>query len=252
MSKLSVFSRTGLAAVILITLAIPAFAGEARIAVAANFTAAATEIGALFEKKSPHRASFSFASTGTLYTQISQGAPFDAFLAADRVRPGKAIDAGFAVAGSRFTYAVGRIALYSKDPALVTGPKTLSQAQFHKIALANPVTAPYGAAAIEVLDALGLRNALSPRFVQGKNIAQTYQFVVTGNAELGFVALSQIAGDDKGSRWVVPYDLYEPIRQDAVLLTHGAGNEAAQAFLTFLRSPDADAVKSKFGYGSGD
>lgn len=242
----------GLVAVLSTFIAIPASADEARIAVAANFTSAAKEIGVLFDKKTSHRAVFSFASTGTLYTQIRNGAPFDVFLAADQARPKKALDEGLAVSGSRFTYALGRIVLYSKDPALVAGRETLTLARFEKIALANPVTAPYGAAAIQALEAMGLRDTLTARFVQGKNIAQTYQFVETGNAEVGFVALSQVAEHKHGSRWIVPHDLYEPIRQDAVLLTHGASNEAAKAFLAFLHSPDAVAVKNKFGYGSGD
>lgn len=244
--------RIGLAAVLLVSIAIPATADEARIAVAANFTSAAKEIGALFGRKTSHRAIFSFASTGTLYTQIINGAPFDVFLAADQARPQRALDEGFAVADSGFTYALGRIVLYSKDPALVAGRETLTLARFEKIALANPVTAPYGAAALQALDAMGLRDALTRRFVQGKNIAQTYQFVETGNAEVGFVALSQVADHKHGSRWIVPHDLYEPIRQDAVLLNHGASNDAAKAFLAFLRGPDAVAVKNKFGYGSGD
>lgn len=242
----------GLAVALLSFIATPATAGETRIAAAANFTAAAKEIGALFSKKTPHQAVFSFASTGTLYTQIINGAPFDVFLAADQARPQLALDAGVAVPGSGFTYALGRIVLYSKNPTLVAGRETLTLARFEKIALANPVTAPYGAAAIQALDAMGLRDTLTPRFVQGKNIAQTYQFVETGNAEVGFVALSQVAAHDHGSRWIIPFNLYEPIRQDAVLLTNGASNEAAKAFLAFLRSPDAVAVKNAFGYASDD
>ena len=245
------FRRAGATLFVLAMLTQSAPAAEARIAVAANFTEAVKEIGTLFEQKTPHRTVFSFASTGTLYTQIINGAPFDVFLAADRNRPRKAIDEGFAVNDTAFTYALGKIVLYSRDPALVDGRETLIHAHFEKIALANPVTAPYGAAAVQAMTALGVLEKLTPKFVQGNNIAQTYQFIDTGNAALGFAALSQIAGHGKGSRWAVPEDLYDPIRQDAVLLKHGETNHAARAFLEFLRSPDADAVKRKFGYGSG-
>ncbi len=246
------FRRAGAVFFVLAMLTPPAPADEARVAIAANFTEAAKQIGTAFEKDTPHRAVFSFASTGTLYTQISQGAPFDVFLAADRARPEKALDEGYAVAGSGFTYAMGKIALYSRDVTLVAGRETLNQSRFEKIALANPLTAPYGTAAVQTMTALGLLDSLRPKFVQGNNIAQTYQFVDTGNAALGFVALSQIAGHNEGSRWILPEDLYDPIRQDAVLLKRGETNEAARAFLDFLRTPDAGIIKAKFGYGSGD
>lgn len=227
-------------------------ADEVRVAVAANFTAAAKEIGALFEKASGHTVVFSFGSTGQLYTQIGQGAPFDVFLAADQARPEKALAEGLAVEGTRFTYAQGRIVLFSKDAGLVEGPETLKAGGFQKIAIANPETAPYGAAAVETMKALGVYEALQPKIVQGGNIAQTFQFVDTGNAELGFVALSQVAGGDAGSRWVVPGDLYSPIAQDAVLLKLGEGNEAAGAFVAFLKGAEARAVKERYGYGAGD
>jgi molybdate transport system substrate-binding protein len=222
------------------------------VAVAANFTEAAKEIGALFEQSTGHKAVFSFASTGTLYTQISQGAPFEVFLAADQKRPDKAIDEGFAVAGSRFTYATGKIVLYSKDKSLVKGEATLKDGNFTKIAIANPVTAPYGAVAVAAMKKLGVYRAVEPRIVQGNNIAQTYQFVETGNAELGFVALSQVARLDDGSRWQLPQALYPIIAQDAVLLKRGADNPAARAFVDFLKGPEAANVKTKFGYGTGN
>ncbi len=227
-------------------------AGETNVAVAANFTEAAREIGALFEKRTGHKAIFSFGSTGQLYTQITQGAPFEVFLAADQKRPEKAVNEGLAVADSRFTYATGRIVLFSGDEELVKGEQTLRNGDFTKIAIANPVTAPYGAAAVEAMKALGVYDELSAKIVRGNNIAQTYQFVATGNAELGFVALSQLAGKEGGSRWIVPARLYPIIAQDAVLLKQGAGNEAARAFFGFLKSPEARAVKKKFGYGAGD
>jgi molybdate transport system substrate-binding protein len=229
-----------------------ALAGEAKVAVAANFTDAAKEIGALFTEQTGHIVRFSFGSTGQLFTQIAQGAPFEAFLAADQARSERAVAEGLAVAGSRFTYATGKIVLYSTDAALVTGAETLSGSAFAKVAIANPVTAPYGTAAVEAMTALGVHDALTDRIVQGTNIAQTYQFVATGNAELGFVALSQVANRADGSRWIVPEDLYAPIAQDAVLLTRGADNAAAVAFLAFLRGPEARAVKERYGYGAGD
>jgi molybdate transport system substrate-binding protein len=232
--------------------ALGAQAGEVKVAVAANFTDAAKEIGALFATASGHKAIYSFGSTGQLYTQISQAAPFEVFLSADHARPKKAVDEGLAVKGSLFTYATGRIVLFSKDKGMVTEEATLKSGTFAKIAIANPATAPYGAAAVQTMKALGVYDALSARIVQGNNIAQTYQFVDTGNAEVGFIALSQIALHDKGSRWVVPESLYATIAQDAVLLKRGADNPAALAFAAFLKSAEARRVKEKYGYGSGD
>lgn len=226
-------------------------AGTASVAVAANFTEAAREIGARFARDTRHRAVFSFGSTGQLYTQISQGAPFDVYLAADRARPARAVDNGYAVPGSRFTYATGRLVLFSTDPDLVEGERTLGEAHFTRIAIANPATAPYGAAAVEVLNRLGVYDRLADRLVRGNNVAQAYQFVETGNAELGFVALSQTAGGDGGSRWLVPERLHAPIAQDAVLLKRGADNPAARDFLEFLKGPRARAVNNAYGYGPG-
>lgn len=241
------------AALLLLLLAAePARAGEAKVAVAANFTEAAKEIGRLFAAATGHEAVFSFGSTGQLYTQISQDAPFEVFLAADRARPQKAVEEGLAVPGSLFTYATGRIVLFSTDGDLVTGETVLRAGRFTRLAIANPATAPYGAAAVEAMKALGVYDALAGRIVQGTNIAQTYQFVQTGNAELGFVALAQLAGRDEGSRWVVPESLHAPIAQDAVLLKKGAGNAAAEAFLAFLGGPEANAVKEMYGYGTGE
>jgi molybdate transport system substrate-binding protein len=228
-----------------------AHAAEARVAVAANFTAAAKEIGAAFEKASGHKVVFSFGSTGQLYTQITQSAPFDVFLAADQTTPAKAVKANLAVADSLFTYATGKLVLFSKDKDLIKGEATLKAGIFDKIAIANPVTAPYGTAAIEVMRRLGVYDTLKPKVVQGNNIAQTYQFVDTGNAEMGFVALSQVARHGDGSRWIVPETLYNTIAQDAVLLTRAANNEAATAFIVFLKGPQARAVSEKYGYGFG-
>ncbi|WP_256091534.1 molybdate ABC transporter substrate-binding protein [Candidatus Thiosymbion oneisti] len=246
--------RTGLLAVVLMLsiAAPPALAQKVRIAVAANFTAAAKEIGVLFKQATGHEASYSFGSTGQLYAQITQGAPFEVFLAADQVRPAQAVAAGLAVADSRFTYATGRLVLFSRDESLVTDETTLHNPGITKVAITNPVTAPYGAAAVAVMKALGVYAGLAPRLVRGNNIGQTYQFVETGNAELGFVALSQIARHNQGSRWLVPDRLHPPLAQDAVLLRRGADNRAAHAFIAFLKDPTAAAVKMRYGYGAGN
>ena len=227
-------------------------AAETTVAVAANFSEAAKEIAQRFEASSGHRAILSFGSTGQLFTQITQEAPFDVFLAADEERPRKAVDQGLAVPDSQFTYAMGKLALFSKDPMLVQGEETLRSGKFQKIAIANPRTAPYGSAAVEAMKKLGVYAALEPRLVQGNDIAQTYQFVDTANAELGFVALAQIIGTSDGSRWIVPGDLYPPIRQDAVLLQRGAPNPAARAFVAYLRGPEARTILEKYGYGLAD
>lgn len=226
----------------------PASAQRVRVAVAANFTAAAREIGVLFAQVTGHEASYSFGSTGQLYAQITQGAPFEVFLAADQAHPEKAVAAGLAVADSRFTYASGRLVLFSKDRSLVMDQTTLRNPGITKIAVTNPVTAPYGAAAVVVMKALGVYATLAPRLVHGNNIAQTYQFVATGNAELGFIALSQIARHTEGSRWLVPDHLYPALAQDAVLLWRGVDNRAAHEFMAFLKGPAAAAVKMRYGY----
>jgi molybdate transport system substrate-binding protein len=228
-----------------------AHAVDVPVAVAANFTDAATEIGAAFRRATGHRAVFSFGSTGQLYTQITQGAPFQVLLSADSSTAKRAVDENNAVAGTQFTYAVGRLALYSKNPNLVQGEATLRTGAFQKIALANPAAAPYGAAAVEVMRALNVSAQLMPKFVQGDNITQTYQFIDTANAEVGFVALSQIVNVQGGSRWVVPDTLHAAIRQDAVLTRAGANVAAARQFLEFLKSPEGVAVIEKYGYSKG-
>lgn len=234
-----------------LAIALPAAianAAETTVAVAANFTGAATEIAALFTAETGHGAVLSFGASGQFYAQITQGAPFQVFLSADADRPAKLVAEGLGVEGSVFTYAIGELVLWSADPSLVTGPDTLTNGHFDKIAIANPESAPYGRAALQTMEKLGLREALAPKLVQGTNISQTLQFVETGNAELGFVALSQVAAKPEGSRWVVPGDLHDPILQDAVLLQTGAGNEAAAAFLDFLRGPQAAGVIERYGY----
>jgi len=224
-------------------------AGQTNVAVAANFTEPAKEIASSFKAKTGHDAVLSFGATGQLYTQITQSAPFEILLAADQARPMRAADEGLAKPDSRFTYAIGKLVLWSKDPALIKGAETLNAGAFAKLAYCNPVAAPYGAAAVEALKALQLYDKLQPKLVQGENISQAFQFVETGNAELGFVALSQVVRNSIGSRWIVPQKLYTPIRQDAALLKKGADNVAATAFMTFLKGPEARAIIEKYGYG---
>lgn len=225
-----------------------AHAGTTQVAVAANFTDAAKAIGAAFTAETGHEAVFSFGSTGQLYTQITQGAPFDALLSADDIRPAKAVADGLGEAGTVFTYAIGQLALWSAEPGLVDGPEALQDPDLTRIAIANPKTAPYGAAAVQAMQKLGVYDLLLPKIVQGDSITQTFQFVATRNAEIGFVALSQVVGRTDGSLWLVDPSLYDPIRQDAVLLGHGAGNPAARAFLDFLKGETASGIIAGFGY----
>ncbi|MGQ0682343.1 molybdate ABC transporter substrate-binding protein [Bradyrhizobium sp.] len=223
-------------------------AAQTNVAAAANFTEPAKEIAAAFKAKTGHEAILSFGASGQFYTQITQGAPFQVFLSADDARPKKLDDDGLAVPGSRFTYAIGKLVLWSKTPGVVKGEETLKAASFAKLSICNPVAAPYGAAAVEAMKALKLYETLQPKLVEGATITQAYQFVETGNAELGFVALSQLTGPETGSRWMVPQELYSPIRQDAVLLKAGADNEAAVAFIAFLNGQEARVIIQKYGY----
>ncbi|AJY46781.1 molybdate ABC transporter substrate-binding protein [Martelella endophytica] len=227
-------------------------AAEINVAVAANFTDAATDIAKAFEAETGDTVLLSFGSTGKLYTQIANGAPFTVFLAADQARAKKAVDEGFAVAGSEFTYAIGKLVLFSEDADLVDADGAVLKAPdgFSKIAIANPTAAPYGSAAVETMKSLGLYETLEPKIVQGDSISQTFQFVATGNAELGFVALSQVIGEDSGSKWVVPADLYSPIAQDAVLTNKGADDETSKAFLEFLKGDKAEAIIASYGYAT--
>ena len=242
--------RSVLAALLLLTgfAAHPATAAQTNVAVAANFTEAAKEIAASFKQKTGDDAVLSFGATGQLYTQITQAAPFEILLSADDERPRKAVADGLAVAGSPFTYAIGKLVLWSKSPGLVKGEDTLKDATFAKLSICNPQAAPYGEAAVETMRSLKLEDALKPKLVVGANISQAFQFVDSGNAELGFVALSQLTGKSEGSRWLVPQELYKPIRQDAVLLNKGANNPAAVGFLQFLKGPEAHAIIEKYGY----
>ena len=226
-----------------------AFAGETKVAVAANFTEAAKAIAARFKARTGHDASLSFGSSGQFFTQIANGAPYEVFLSADVERPQKAEAEGLAVPGSRFTYATGRLVLYSKTPGLVDGKgAVLKTGKLEKLAIADPKAAPYGQAAVETLTRLKLYDALKPRIVTGASITQAFQYVQTGAAEVGFVALSQVVDEKGGSRWVVPAANHTPIDQQAVLLKTGQNSEAAKAFLTFLKSGEAKAIIKRYGY----
>lgn len=241
-----------LSALFAVLLASAAQAAEVQVAVAANFTAPMKEIAEHFEKTTGHKVVVAFGPTGGLYTQVANGAPFEVFLSADDTTPAKMEKEGLAVNGSRFTYAIGKLVLWSAKEGYVTGPETLEANAFAHLAIGNPKTAPYGAAALQVLDHLKLTEQVRGKLVEGTNITQAYQFVSTGNAELGFVALSQVAKDGKltsGSAWTVPDNLYAPIRQDAVLLAKGQGSEAAQALLDYLKGPEAAMVIESYGYG---
>ncbi|MFZ5728657.1 MAG: molybdate ABC transporter substrate-binding protein [Pseudomonadota bacterium] len=244
--KLVLRALLGLAAAL--AAAGAAAGAEVRVAVAANFTEPAQEIARGFEAATGHRAVLSFGSSGQFYAQIANGAPFEVFLSADRERPQKAEAQGLAVAGTRFTYATGRLVLWSRTPGFVKGQATLARGGFERLAIADPKTAPYGLAAVETLRKLGLHDRLSRKLVQGASIAQTYQFASTGAAEIGFVALSQVGRTRGGSRWIVPAHLHSPIEQQAVLLKAGADNPAARAFLAYLKSPQARAVIRRYGY----
>ena len=228
-------------------------ADEVQVAVAANFVAPMQKIAAEFEKDTGYKAQLAFGATGKFYAQIRNGAPFEILLAADDTTPEKLEKEGAGVAGSRFTYAIGTLVLWSAQPGYVDAQgAVLKTGDFKHLAIANPKVAPYGAAALQVLDQLGATAAVQPRLVQGENIAQTFQFVATGNAQLGFVALSQVMADGKirsGSAWQVPASLHDPIRQDAVLLTPGKDSTAAAALLAYLRGDKARAIIRSYGYG---
>jgi molybdate transport system substrate-binding protein len=235
-----------------LSLMAPAQAGDALLAVAANFTAPMQKIAQAFEQDTGHKAVLSFGATGSFYAQIKNGAPFDVLLAADDDTPLKIEKEGLSVVGSRFTYATGQLVLWSKQAGLVDNKgEVLRSGKFQKLAIANPKLAPYGLAATETLTQLGLLSELQPKIVMGESVGQTYQFLVTENAQLGFVALSQVFADGKitqGSAWVVPAKLHNPIQQDAVLLNSGKSNPAAAALLTYLKSDKARAIIKSYGY----
>jgi len=238
--------------VITMTLPMVTMAGEVSVAVASNFMAPMKIIAQAFERETGHKAILSFGSTGQFYAQIKNGAPFAVLLAADDETPARLEREGVAVPGTRFTYATGKLVLWSKKADLVDAKgEILTTGKFDKLALANPKLAPYGAAAMQVLETMNLTKQLGPKLVEASNIGQTFQFVSSGNAALGFVALSQVFENGKlkeGSGWVVPSNLYSPIKQDAVLLTSGKANVAAQDLLQYLRSDKAKAIIVSFGY----
>ena len=233
-------------------LAGAAHADTVSVAVAANFTAPMQKIAAEFAKDTGHKAELSFGATGKFYAQISQGAPFGILLSADDTIPARLAREGKAVADSRFTYAVGKLVLWSRQQGYVDAQgAVLKTGQFQHVAIANPKLAPYGLAAQQTLARLGLLEQIRPRFVQGENIGQTYQFAATGNAELGFVALSQVMEDGKiksGSAWLVPPSMHEPIRQDAIVLNPAKDNAAAKALMDYLKGDKARAIITAYGY----
>ncbi|WP_455921081.1 molybdate ABC transporter substrate-binding protein [Pseudomonas putida] len=233
-------------------LAFNAQADEVQVAVAANFTAPIQAIAKDFEADTGHKLVAAYGATGQFYTQIKNGAPFEVFLAADDTTPAKLESEGDAVKGSRFTYAVGTLALWSaKDGYVDAKGEVLKANQFQHLSIANPKAAPYGLAATQVLDKLKLTEATKAKIVEGQNITQAYQFVSTGNAELGFVALSQIFKDGKvtsGSAWIVPANLHDPIKQDAVILNKGKDSAAAKALVQYLKGPKAAAIIKSYGY----
>ena len=247
-------ARSYLACSLLLALGIPAIAeaDEVQVAVAANFLAPLQEIAKSFEKETGHQTLITSGATGQLFTQIQHGAPFEVMISADAKTPKKLVKNELALVDSQFTYARGKLVLWSVDPALVDASgAVLKTGKFKHLAIANPKTAPYGTAAMEALDKLGLSASLKSKLVEGENISQAKQFVDTGNAEVGFVALSQIYKDGKitkGSAWVVPLDLYAPLYQDAVLLKKGEDNPAATALLNYLKSDKAKAIMTTYGY----
>ncbi|OYT90894.1 MAG: molybdate ABC transporter substrate-binding protein [Burkholderiales bacterium PBB3] len=233
-------------------LSAPALAAEAQIAVAANFAEPMKAVAAVLEKTTGHTLKVTVGATGKLYAQIKNGAPFDVLLSADTKTPETLEQEGLAQKGSRFTYATGKLVLWSADVKRIdTQGEILKNPTLGKVAYANPKLAPYGAAAVEVMDKLGLTATLTPKLVQGESIGQTYTFVYSGNADVGFVALSQVLEGGKlksGSMWLIPQKLYAPIRQDAVVLQRAAGNEAAQALVKLLKSPNIKDLIRSYGY----
>ena len=236
-------------AMLLLSGGAPALAADTQVAVAANFTEPAKEIAAAFAAKTGHHALLSFGSSGQFYTQITHGAPFEVFLSADADRPKKAEQDGVGVPGTRSTYAIGRLVLWSASPGLVdANGAVLASGRFEKLSIADPMAAPYGLAAIQTMTRLGVYAQLKPKIVKGTSITQAYDFVHTGAAELGFVALSQVINDPSGSRWLVPDADHAPINQQAILLFAGDKNPAAKAFLAFLKGPEARTIIERYGY----
>lgn len=238
---------------VLAAVAMPCMAEEASVAVAANFSGPAQKVISAFTAVSGHKINLIVGSTGKLYAQIKNGAPFHVLLSADDETPSRLVREGAGVGGSQFTYAVGRLVLWSKQPAVVDTKGEVLRSNFDRLAIADPKLAPYGAAAMETLDTLNLRSQVQARLVQGESIGQAYQFVATGNASIGFVALSQVMSEGRlqeGSAWVVPASFHAPLKQDVVLLQSAKGNVAAQSFLRYLQTDAAKALIRSFGYES--
>jgi len=246
--------RPALAFLLALLVVLPARAEEALVAVAANFAEVIQDLKPVFEKASGHKLQATTGSTGKLYAQIKEGAPFQILLSADAKTPERLETEKAGVAGSRFTYAIGKLTLWSPDQKRIgsDGAAALKASDVSHIAIANPDLAPYGVAAREALQALRLWDSLKTKIVMGQNIGQTHTMVATGNAQLGFIALSAVLSpreSAKGSRWDVPQNLFAPIRQDAILLNAGSKNEAAIAFIKFLKTPEARTVIESYGYG---
>lgn len=252
MSNPSFSSRWLSLMTLVITCCTYAHADGVAVAVAANFTAPMQKIAAQFEQDTGHKAELSFGATGKFYAQIRNGAPFGILLAADSATPEKIANEGLGIGATRFTYAIGQLVLWSKQAGYVDADgKVLQKSDWQHIAIANPKLAPYGAAAMQTLDKLGLASRVQARIVQGENIGQTYQFAASGNAELGFVALSQVTENGhlrEGSGWVVPGNLHDTIRQDAIVLKPGEGNAAAKALMDYLKGEKARAIIKAYGY----
>lgn len=237
---------------ICLTISALSMAAEVKVAVAANFAAPMRDIAAAFESQTGHKLILTPGATGKFYAQINNGAPFEVFLSADDETPARLVKVGNAVAGSRFTYAIGRLILWSpKENLLTDGVEALKSGNFRFLSIANPNVAPYGRAAVQTMQKIGVLTKLEPKVVQGENISQAHQFVSTGNADLGFVALSQVWQNGKlksGSGWVVPESYHDELRQDAVLLEAGRSSEAAKALMSFLQSAKAREIIADYGY----
>nr|WP_314525958.1 molybdate ABC transporter substrate-binding protein [uncultured Pseudomonas sp.] len=250
--RASHFASTALTSLLAVFALGSAHADEVQVAVAANFTAPVQALAADFEQDTGHKLVAAYGATGQFYAQIKNGAPFEVFLSADDSTPQKLEAEGDTVKGSRFTYAIGTLALWSAKEGYVDSKgEVLSKNQYQHLSIANPKAAPYGLAATQVLAKLGLTDQVKAKLVEGQNITQAYQFVSTGNAELGFVALSQIYKNGKvtgGSAWIVPADMHDSIKQDAVILNKGKDNPAAKALVEYLKGPKAAAVIKSYGY----
>ncbi|MBS0151108.1 MAG: molybdate ABC transporter substrate-binding protein [Nitrospira sp.] len=238
--------------VVITALAVtPALAESVLVAVAANFVPPFREIAMDFEKATGHAVQVAAGSSGNFYSQIKNGAPFDVFFSADAERPKLLEDEGLGVKDTRFTYAIGRLVLWSPNADLIKGEETLRSKQYKRLAMASPKTAPYGVAAMQALQKLALWDSVQPQIVMGESLGQTMGFIQSGNAQLGFVALSQVLDpkiNGKGSRWDVPNNLHEPIKQDVILLTTGKENSGAKALMEFMGGLQAKTIIERYGY----